>query len=103
MKINICLIFCFLISYIQCYLNEGSLLTRATRRLLGPDYMSYFLSLSDKTLTRPFDYKVTIYVIKDTDSVNDVPREIKTTINFKLDTLDLVKNKKVLRSIPYSE
>ncbi len=60
-------------------------------------------TLNEKAKMKPFNYKVTINVIKETDDAAAKPKDIKTVINFSKDSINLLKNKQIAKSIAYKE
>jgi hypothetical protein len=77
-------------------------------QLYSPRFIEYRNSLLNKNGARlntlkAYNYKVVINVIKETDSADDKPKDIKSVINFNKDTLNLLKKKEVVRSIKYKE
>ena len=49
------------------------------------------------------DFKVTVYVMKDSGSSDSEPRELKTTINFSPGLINIVNNGQVSKKIPFIE
>jgi hypothetical protein len=109
MKLNICLIFCLLINVSFGYFSERQSSMKAATMLLSPRFAESQNALSsantalEKSGTKPYNFKVIINVIKETDTADDKPSDVDTMINFNKDTLDVLKNHKVTNSIHYTE
>ncbi len=81
----------------------------AATMLLSPRFAESQNTLSssndayEKLSTKPYNFKVIINVIKETDTAEDKPSDVDTMINFNKDTLDVLKNHKITNSIHYTE
>ena len=108
MKINVVLLMFYLVDFILAYFVQKHQNMKAAR-ILAPRFAELkslsenLASLKEETKMKPFNYKVVINVVKETDVATDKPKDIKTVINFTKDTINLLKKGEVVRSIPYRE
>jgi hypothetical protein len=106
MKINICLILCFMLKVINTFIHEGQISLNSLNNYIFPRFEQSRLETAfhDKIeATKPYNYKLTVNVVKDSDESDDKIKNIKVVINLTKDGINVMKKKEVKKIIPFIE
>ena len=100
MKINICLMFCLFIKYICGYDSRRK--NKKSAELIAPRFseLSNLIKMHNRT---PYNFKVIINVIKESDPAGTKPKDIKTVVNLTKEGINLMKKKQVVKKVAYKE
>jgi P pilus assembly chaperone PapD len=116
MKINVFLIFCVLsliLSTILCYHSEPQLIMK-TAQILAPRFSEVKAKLQETLSSNsemklklrnsnPHNFHVTISLLRETDEAKDKPKEIHAMVNYSREGINVVKKKKTIKTITYTE
>ncbi len=106
--INVILLIFYLFDSIFGYFNEKQKFTHSAS-IFAPRFSqargrsSNTAHLKARADMKPYDYKVIINVINETDDAKANPKDISSILNFTKESINLLKNKEVVNSISYIE
>lgn len=114
MKINVITIFCvfnIMLSTILCFHSEPRMLIPQN---LAPRFSEVREKLQETLAinsqfklklrnSNPHNFHVTISILNETDEAKDKPKEIQAMMNFSKEGINVLKKKKTIKTIPYTE
>jgi hypothetical protein len=114
MKINVITIFCvftIMLSTILCFHSETSMLisqnlaprfSEVRERLQETLAINSQMKLKIRN-SNPHNFHVTISILRETDEAKDKPKEIQAMMHFSKEGINVLKKKKTIKTIPYTE
>jgi hypothetical protein len=72
-------------------------------RFIQNEYNTKLLNKKISNQNKPYNYKVSINVLKEIDQPGEKLKDIKTILNLSKDSINMLKKNKILRSITYIE
>ncbi len=117
MKINVITIFCvfnIMLSTILCYHSEQRMLILQNPQNLAPRFSEVREKLQETLAmnsqmklkirnSNPHNFHVTISILRETDEAKDKPKEIQAMMHFSKEGINVIKKKKTIKTIPYTE
>lgn len=101
------MILCLLINCINSYFNELQNVIKASKIVSYPRFTSTNFGILEQNrksnLEKSVNYKVKIYIIKETDKVEDELRMFKAVLTLTQDYINLYERKDITNKISYVE